>query len=161
MVTLVQFQPTPSACRATLALLFGALFCHISTHALREEGDDPETDIPIHKLISTHALREEGDFMWMITSLSGCDFYPRPPRGGRLRRLFWRKSSNHFYPRPPRGGRLNRGYDNLGRAANFYPRPPRGGRPQASFSALMSTRFLPTPSARRATCGGCHGQDNR
>ena len=79
----------------------------ISIHALREEGDLPEKDrqavrsISIHALreegdrhpaerragllrISIHALREEGD--GKISSIEGepDNFYPRPPRGGRL-----------------------------------------------------------------------------
>ena len=103
------------------------------------------------------------------------DFYPRPPRGGRLQQgLHHRHCAQYFYPRPPRGGRravlgkkwIKRGY--------FYPRPPRGGRqPQRgvqvffefiSIHALLAegdfihffprtahARFLSTPSSRRAT----------
>ena len=80
----------------------------ISIHALREEGDTRKTvsrnvtalflSTPsvrratlyltatgLQLRISIHALREEGD-----TSLAGLPelekhFYPRPPRGGRLR----------------------------------------------------------------------------
>ena len=33
----------------------------------------------------------------------------------------------------------------------FYPRPPRGGRPARLYSSATLGRFLPTPSARRAT----------
>ena len=33
----------------------------ISTHALREEGDQTVSVLFLHRLISTHALREEGD----------------------------------------------------------------------------------------------------
>ena len=35
--------------------------------------------------------------------------------------------------------------------ANFYPRPPRGGRPSSSTPNSRTSRFLSTPSARRAT----------
>ena len=35
--------------------------------------------------------------------------------------------------------------------ADFYPRPPRGGRQRASAGRQETTRFLSTPSARRAT----------
>ena len=35
------------------------------------------------RLISIHALREEGDRCSGQGGGSGCDFYPRPPRGGR------------------------------------------------------------------------------
>ena len=34
----------------------------------------------------------------------------------------------------------------------FYPRPPRGGRPSGGFAMGYVTKFLSTPSARRATC---------
>ena len=33
------------------------------------------------------------------------NFYPRPPRGGRLPRLEQIADGHNFYPRPPRGGR--------------------------------------------------------
>ena len=56
----------------------------ISIHALREEGDGHESLVRVVVLlISIHALREEGDWVPMITRTSSCDFYPRPPRGGR------------------------------------------------------------------------------
>ena len=35
--------------------------------------------------ISIHALREEGDFPSPMKSRPHTNFYPRPPRGGRLR----------------------------------------------------------------------------
>ena len=38
---------------------------------------------------------------------------------------------------------------------DFYPRPPRGGRPTYRYVAGYVTKFLSTPSARRAT--GIHG----
>ena len=44
----------------------------------------------ISVLISIHALREEGDFFTVRQHLKFCDFYPRPPRGGR-RPLWSRK----------------------------------------------------------------------
>ena len=123
--------------------------------------------------ISTHALREEGDSVW-LRSASGCGyFYPRPPRGGRpgllgipvdsggflptpsARRATISSASaccltRDFYPRPPRGGRLHSGRWRI-LWSNFYPRPPRGGRLAARIKALAKQKFLPTPSARRAT----------
>ena len=89
----------------------------ISIHALREEGDgrccsSPHQD---HQFLSTpsarratsplahrtqadaaisiHALREEGDKKPLRGGEKLAYFYPRPPRGGRLRRrppCFWR-----------------------------------------------------------------------
>ena len=38
------------------------------------------------------------------------------------------------------------------RQQNFYPRPPRGGRLFAVVALPWLALFLPTPSARRATC---------
>ena len=35
--------------------------------------------------ISTHALREEGDLLPLRIGIIPANFYPRPPRGGRLR----------------------------------------------------------------------------
>ena len=58
----VQFLSTPSARRATREPdeLPGGFF--ISIHALREEGDGVQADVDARQI----------------------DFYPRPPRGGRL-----------------------------------------------------------------------------
>ena len=57
-----QFLSTPSARRAT-----GHLIYRGTSHS-----------------ISIHALREEGDYHHRIISNLRADFYPRPPRGGRL-----------------------------------------------------------------------------
>ena len=96
----------------------------ISIHALREEGDQDKiatltaenqflstpsarraTEPPRYQLwlscISIHALREEGDCKVFPNCKDETNFYPRPPRGGRLGYL----QSGYFYPRPPRGGR--------------------------------------------------------
>ena len=100
----------------------------ISIHALREEGDRILLDAVINALlflstpsarratschalfaaasaISIHALREEGDNSFQCSQSSRLDFYPRPPRGGRLYALLGRCMRFYFYPRPPRGGR--------------------------------------------------------
>ena len=57
----------------------------ISIHALREEGDEQRrTGRPYGRCISIHALREEGDVPVRVSGAALADFYPRPPRGGRL-----------------------------------------------------------------------------
>ena len=56
----------------------------ISIHALREEGDARAGQRQRAKKISIHALREEGDDYFGISVDELMDFYPRPPRGGRL-----------------------------------------------------------------------------
>ena len=79
------FLSTPSARRATPRLAFSATAGVISIHALREEGDKArKAQSKIPKAISIHALREEGDHSHVLTDTVISDFYPRPPRGGRL-----------------------------------------------------------------------------
>ena len=56
----------------------------ISIHALREEGDaDAALTVDNIRIISIHALREEGDGLLIAPTRCLCNFYPRPPRGGR------------------------------------------------------------------------------
>ena len=78
------------------------------------------------------------------------NFYPRPPRGGRLHVCSSLCVSLHFYPRPPRGGRP-RGVRPASKGSDFYPRPPRGGRRLLYDYYTLADLFLSTPSARRAT----------
>ncbi len=124
------FLPTPSARRATEVMDMFPYGSQISTHALREEGDDNA---------------------WCRTP-AHCHFYPRPPRGGRPRlttiSMPFCKISTHalreegdelcfcvgnalvtFLPTP-----------SARRATRWKPKNPEAER-----------QFLPTPSARRAT----------
>ena len=129
-----QFLSTPSARRATRARSLAARDRAISIHALREEGDrGPVHLFRIGRVISIHALREEGDLgiggqlseeeQFLSTpsarratvfvspeSSPGRNFYPRPPRGGRLALYCWMAPRAYFYPRPPRGGRRPAGW---------------------------------------------------
>ena len=57
----------------------------------------------------------------------------------------------YFYPRPPRGGRLLLIKSVKCYIKNFYPRPPRGGRQFTLTPKTIYSKFLSTPSARRAT----------
>ena len=79
-----RFLSTPSARRATLNVCFRDALRKISIHALREEGDRFEHISARIYTISIHALREEGDDPRSAHRESEKDFYPRPPRGGRL-----------------------------------------------------------------------------
>ena len=79
------------------------------------------------------------------------DFYPRPPRGGRRGSGISAPTPDNFYPRPPRGGRLPRILPRSQTVKYFYPRPPRGGRLTPCRWIFSRSRFLSTPSARRAT----------
>ena len=101
------------------------------------------------------------------------NFYPRPPRGGRLahRQKFL---TDEIFLSTPSARRATRRFacDHRScqisihalreegdisaspcsiQAVHFYPRPPRGGRRQESVRLEISKRFLSTPSARRAT----------
>ena len=123
--------------------------------------------------ISIHTLREEGDALYDEVGRFQSDFYPRPPRGGRLYSAdggfgvgrisihalreegdsttsFSFHILSNFYPRPPRGGRRCSGSDS-GCPPDFYPRPPRGGRQAGTSPPPNFSQFLSTPSARRAT----------
>ena len=92
----------------------------ISIHALREEGDSacPKSSRSV-KMISIHALREEGDPSQSTLMASSANFYPRPPRGGRLEITGVDAWYLNFYPRPPRGGRQQKQRQNLYFQTNY------------------------------------------
>ena len=100
----------------------------ISIHALREEGDVIRPGVAPCSQISIHALREEGDGAVAAQVVPGLDFYPRPPRGGRLYAAAAQIYQAIFLSTP--SARRATGVHALGgrHKANFYPRPPRGGR---------------------------------
>ena len=80
-----------------------------------------------------------------------CDFYPRPPRGGRLRPQLAMPllSLISIHALREEGDcRLRKRKD---WSTHFYPRPPRGGRREWNWKHMDTAKFLSTPSARRAT----------
>ena len=102
------------------------------------------------------------------------DFYPRPPRGGRLTVPAPESFKDEFLSTPSaRRATAVHGPEDLvdtisihalreegdsvtsasaTRTADFYPRPPRGGRPSPNRGpSEANDQFLSTPSARRAT----------
>ena len=104
-------------------------------------------------------------------------FYPRPPRGGRRLPPLLNSLDAGFLSTPSARRATRRACNHHGRNKNFYPRPPRGGRPSAilrrtdresisihalreegdsPFANLLNSisRFLSTPSVRRATRRG-------
>ena len=168
------FYPRPprGGRRAEESVVFGVKA--ISIHALREEGDvqtqtatrlgDAFLSTPSARRatvlrdtfdydisISIHALREEGDVPPRASFSSSFYFYPRPPRGGRLDRAAGRVA----YLRISIHALREEGDSGRGcpwrRSGDFYPRPPRGGRPLRRCGSSLASRFLSTPSARRAT----------
>ena len=172
------FLSTPSARRATDVGSPRSPQKGISIHALREEGDvpiiaysyaeavflstpsarratqEPERLHDLRQFLSTPSARratERVDF----PVAGDADFYPRPPRGGRLLAFTtthlthtisihalreegdWSAKAllilfNNFYPRPPRGGRRLLFVFFCLCGVYFYPRPPRGGRRRRS-----------------------------
>ena len=171
-----QFLPTPSARRATGSACVSFLLSCISTHALREEGDAIQLRIVTHERhISTHALREEGDLRYMTPPHRRGKISTHALREeGDSNFVYNRSLGPQFLPTPSARRATRKHKRALARVANFYPRPPRGGRQPnafmaASTSSAISThalreegdstisvvvhkqKFLPTPSARRAT----------
>ena len=148
----ILFLSTPSARRATcFQPMPGLLLSNFYPRPPR--GGRPFFMMVILALpgISIHALREEGDvkrsgkidgailFLSTPSARRATCFQPMP---GLL--------LSNFYPRPPRGGRLTSAF--LSRTtSNFYPRPPRGGRRRHDMADIAASGFLSTPSARRAT----------
>ena len=151
----------------------------ISIHALREEGDVHLLFASQSFLdISIHALREEGDARTSGNKCMVHYFYPRPPRGGRHQHRQsaghhwisihalreegdpdtrkWRGSqSKYFYPRPPRGGRLHgRSVVQRGQSISIHALREEGDS-LGWGDSYYYTKFLSTPSARRATLAGC------
>ena len=81
------------------------------------------------------------------------DFYPRPPRGGRRVTINGCIIRLYFYPRPPRGGRHLR-FRHSNRPSRFLSTPSaRRATDRRTQGPAGCRKFLSTPSARRATAG--------
>ena len=126
----IQFLSTPSARRATAEPPQAASSCMISIHALREEGDGDACHRAIISILflSTPSARRATWSKPARIKLRS-DFYPRPPRGGRLVQhpggLQQLSISIHALREEGDGLARRRKHD----PKDFYPRPPRGGRP--------------------------------
>ena len=170
-----EFLSTPSARRATFEMLPGLavakyfyprpprggrpVICAVSCSAVlflstpsarRATGNHRPGPHPGN--ISIHALREEGDLTQLLFDFIGHrNFYPRPPRGGRLSRQTASFLAGTFLSTPSarratgendrfclycgisihalrEEGDLMQSRSIAG-LPYFYPRPPRGGRP--------------------------------
>ena len=151
--TEVQFLSTPSARRATYhkGIDIGA---PLDFYPRPPRGGRQPQALPDHKMdrfLSTPSARRATGDMYH-TMQSACYFYPRPPRGGRLiTHRCTHTTTLNFYPRPPRGGRPQR----LRRAPqlrriSIHALREEGDRLSAEW-IQEDTKFLSTPSARRAT----------
>ena len=99
------FLSTPSARRATDGISFATINGEFLSTPSARRATYMATAENIVTVISIHALREEGDRPCQRLLYRQCNFYPRPPRGGRHRRACCQTCHRNFYPRPPRGGR--------------------------------------------------------
>ena len=79
------------------------------------------------------------------------NFYPRPPRGGRLAKLAGEivDYAISIHALREEGDVSLTQLDDI--RVDFYPRPPRGGRHGQDAAGVRLLQFLSTPSARRAT----------
>ena len=171
----IRFLSTPSARRATFGRSWTVTalsyfyprpprggrpskppFCcaltRISIHALREEGDSPFWHINdvAQIFLSTPSARRATHPVGGVRA-GESDFYPRPPRGGRLVFLHVHADGENFYPRPPRGGRPGGQPDALAIQPISIHALREEGDAGSSCGASCRSRFLSTPSARRAT----------
>ena len=124
-----EFLSTPSARRATIIGQELFFWCFISIHALREEGDPRKKSV--HDKIT--------------------DFYPRPPRGGRLGGVVVDAARHEFLSTPSARRATNAVQLILeSLSISIHALREEGDLAAAVNSRLMSI-FLSTPSARRAT----------
>ena len=82
-----------------------------------------------------------------------CNFYPRPPRGGRHHPPGSGHPRKNFYPRPPRGGRLPCAGHQIAETRISIHALREEGDIEIDPSEVNPVLFLSTPSARRATSG--------
>ena len=134
----IKFLSTPSARRATKKGHTERRRQAISIHALREEGDIPEsyTELDGSVFLSTPSARRA------TTGLRRCpnlpeDFYPRPPRGGRPSRQTKMVSALRFLSTPSARRATRAFHSTVPGLRYFYPRPPRGGRQSCPHSRLQ------------------------
>ena len=101
--------------------------------------------------ISIHVPREGDDAEVTKYATKSADFYPRPPRGGRLLQLQVACGVFRISIHVPREGDDTMPLENWIELYNFYPRPPRGGRPAVISPFSIASRFLSTSPARGTT----------
>ena len=146
------FLSTPSARRATEGFELVSQAQGISIHALREEGDSVKSTFSSleKEFLSTPSARR-ATLCPTLRSLRPKNFYPRPPRGGRLFGFPRRNETIVFLSTP-----------SARRATCCHVHPPfyqgisiHALREEGDGSLMVTMpflmRFLSTPSARRAT----------
>ena len=127
-ICVYNFYPRPPGGGRLSHSMFPRTAETISIHALRVEGDKIAPFVKHLHYISIHALRVEGDHQHSTRIRPRCNFYPRPPGGGRPRGNFHGLYIEIFLSTPS-GWRATRAFHTVTRRSDyFYPRPPGGGR---------------------------------
>ena len=106
----------------------------------------------IRQFLSTPSARRATGADALVTALHN-NFYPRPPRGGRLVHLDVVGRRQRFLSTPSARRATTLFRPLLPSSFHFYPRPPRGGRPAAS--GLYKTTVDISIHALREEGDGC------
>ena len=128
------------------------VYDRISIHALRGEGDYDRSSVKLlqSEFLSTPSAGR-ATLKVHTKSTHFFDFYPRPPRGGRLLCRAWAHHLTLFLSTPSAGRATINAALTINSKSDFYPRPPRGGRQFYFVFVSLNSVFLSTPSAGRAT----------
>ena len=171
------FLSTPSARRATLRVsAVFALVLVISIHALREEGDLAAPSAPVSAMaflstpsarratewciglrlvkgISIHALREEGDreYLWWLRRLQDISIHALREEGDHgLRCAVASNCGISIHALREEGDQCRSVHSPLWQNISIHALREEGD-PSHSGRKSQSSKFLSTPSARRAT----------
>ena len=128
----------------------GGLF--LSTPSARRATDSRRAGFTRTR-ISIHALREEGDVLDALRGLLQEISIHALREEGDASDLHKKRSGWYFYPRPPRGGRPS-GFSRTLSLSRFLSTPSaRRATSERRHWHIGQSLFLSTPSARRATTG--------
>ena len=153
LLSVTDFYPRPPrGGRLEYCFAISIFFEFLSTPSARRATSEPL--LPYHCVgsISIHALREEGDQGGASTPSGAQDFYPRPPRGGRLLGQFLQHRHQGLFLSTPSARRATSTSISVAFAFFRFLSTPSARR--ATFKRRQDVKltiFLSTPSARRAT----------
>ena len=147
------FLSTPSARRATHHKVVTPFFI-MNFYPRPPRGGRPRfLSLKISGLIiSIHALREEGDYA-NIGEQPVKKRFLSTPSARRATKIFITEDFrlDYFYPRPPRGGRLRQHRRTAGQKKISIHALREEGDSSTAYQRAVEDIFLSTPSARRAT----------
>ena len=134
-----EFLSTPSARRATPPGQVQQIR-HVDFYPRPPRGGRHyvfEYAIPLYPFLSTPSARRA---TYDILGLQRTKEFLSTPSARRATRTtaFRTTTTPNFYPRPPRGGRLCPAWLRFCGCCYFYPRPPRGGRHQCAMSYITT-----------------------